>query len=636
MSQSLISRKHIYDATENSGIEGLPQSSEGSAPVINSQLTTLLAGFQALVNSSNSIAFSNNTPSLKLFESQTNAITLSGMSQSIFNLTYDMIKTGTPLAPIIGYLEQVAGSGGFSYRWKSGQTGGNSYPAFYDAETKSFLSYNAYHSQFTVYKISDVAASADFITKAAAGTLLGEETFELAAGETVGAQTQVFDTDKLVPSEAMSNVSYPSVGHSYIEVTNQGVRVKSANTIDGNQQGRLADAVAVHNALVSLQQTLEQASNVDYVPANGSVLAGNLNLQAAVDAVAGLLADQAYSINSLNTATGSNDAGITNLQNLVGDLATKDSTLSGASVIEVINSAATLITAIGTKYQASQGIANGATLPAIEDFIASGSTVLQGLQALAAEVKTIEGSLTDTWGTVFFGHDQASNPLSADQLAGTVAVDTLVDYFGDNVDIAAYATANDTDVTFIISSGESGAVEDGVYTRNKTTGMIARADLLNESSEFVKGQVVQVGSSSAGRMSGWKFKLISASSPTIGTDLIKYKVIDTNPVGDGTITASKLAADVVADFAERPVCKKFSQVTIPANNVALNITHGLELTTQPRIIEHFVDGNGALTGVTDVASDNFEQDPGGAGVEVFKSSRSTATIVTIYLTGFEL
>lgn len=630
---SLISKKHTYDSSENSGIEGLAQSSVGSAPVINSQLTTLLTGFQALINSSNSIAFSNNTPSLKLFESQTNAITLSGLSNSIFNITYDMVKTGTPLQPIVGYIEHLTG---FDRKFKSGALNGNSYLIFWDADSKGFVSFNSFYSQYTVYKVDDVAASADFISKVSAGTLVGDETFEIFTGETITSQSQAFDTDKLVPSEASAYVSYPTTGHPYLEIGTQGVKVSSTSTVDANQQGKIADAVTVHNALEALKAIVELSQNTQYsAPASGA-LTGTTNVAAALDAAATLLNNQASSINTLNNNVSGNDTDITNLQNLIGDLANKDGTLSGANVVAVINSAATLITAIGTNYQASQGLANGATLPAIEDFIASGSTVLQGLQALAAEVKTIEGSLTDTWGTVFFGHNQTTNPLSSDQLAGTVAVDTLVDYFGDNVDIAAYATANDTDVTFIVSSGESGAVEDGVYTRNKTTGMIARADLLNESSEFVKGQVVQVGSSSAGRMSGWKFKLISASSPTLGTDLIKYKVVDTNPVGDGTITVSKLAADVVADFAERAVTKKFSQVTIPASNVALNITHGLELTTQPRIIEHFVDGSGNLTGVTDVASDNFEQDPGGAGVEVFKSSRSTATIVTIYLTGFEL
>ena len=630
---SLISKKHVYDGSENSGIEGLAQSSVGAAPVIITQLTYLLAGFKAVVNSSNSIAFSNNTPSLKLFESQTDAITLSGMANSIFNITYDMVKTGTPLQPVVGYIEHMSG---FDRKFKAGALNGDSHLIFWDAGSKGFVSYNSFYSQYTVYKVDDVAASADFITKVTAGTLVGEETFEILTGETITSQTQAFDTDKLVPSEASAYVSYPNSGHPYLEVSTQGVRVAASDSIDANQQGKVADAVAVHNALEALKANVEQSQNTTYAsPVSGS-LSGTTNVAAALDAAAALFNSQASSINTLGNDVSGNDTDIADLQTLIGDLSTKDGTLSGASVIAVINSAAALITAIGTNYQASQGLANGATLPAIEDFIASGSTVLQGLQALAAEVKTIEGELTDTWGTVFFGHDQLSHALSAAQLAGTAVVYTLVDYFGNSVDIAGYATTNDTDVTFIVSSGENGAVEDGVYTRDKTTGMISRAALLNESAEFVKGQVVQIGSSSAGSMAGWKFKLVSESSPTLGTDLIKYKVVDTNPIGDGTVSASKLAADVVADFAERPVCKKFAQVTIPANNVALSINHGLEVTTQPRIIEHFVDGNGALTGVTDVASDNFEQDPGGAGIELFKSSRSTATIVTIYLTGFEL
>lgn len=630
---SLISKKHTYDGSENSGIEGLAESSVGSAPVINSQLTTLLTGFQALINSSNSIAFSANTPSLKVFESQADAITLSSMMNSFFNITFDMVKTGTPLQPVVGYIEHGSG---FERIFKAGTLNGNSYLLFWDADSKGFISFNDFYSAYTVYKVDDVAASADFISKVTAGTLVGDETFELVTGEVITSQTQTYDTDKLIPSESSAYVSYPVSGHPYLEITTQGVRVKAASTIDANQQGKVADAVAVHNALEALKSIVELSQNTQYAAPASGALTGTTNVAAALDAAATLFNSQTSSINTLNTNVGDNDTDISNLQTLIGDLATKDGTLSGATVIAIINSAAQLIADIGTNYQTSQGLANGATLPAIEDFIASGSTVLQGLQALAAEVKTIEGELTDTWGTVFFGHNQASNPLSADQLAGTVAVDTLVDYFGNNVDIAGYATANDTDVTFIISSGETGAVEDGVYNRDKTTGMISRASLLDESSEFVKGQVVQIGSSSAGLMAGWKFKLISDSEPTLGTDAIKYKVIDTNPTGDGTITVPKLAADVVADFAERPVCKKFAQVTIPANNVALNVTHNLELTTQPRIIEHFVDGSGNLTGVTDVASDNFEQDPGGAGVEVFKSSRSTDTIVTIYLTGFEL
>ena len=90
MSQSKISRKHTYDGSESSGIDGLPTldpTTHPTAPVTNQQLVSLLAGFQALVQSSNSIAFSANTPSLKVFESEAGAITLSGMNNNQFNIT---------------------------------------------------------------------------------------------------------------------------------------------------------------------------------------------------------------------------------------------------------------------------------------------------------------------------------------------------------------------------------------------------------------------------------------------------------------------------------------------------------------------------------------------------------------------
>ena len=214
----------------------------------------------------------------------------------------------------------------------------------------------------------------------------------------------------------------------------------------------------------------------------------------------------------------------------------------------------------------------------------------------------------------------------------------------------AYATANDTDITFIVSSGEAGALEDGVYTRNKTTGMIARTDLLNESDEFIKGQVVQIGSSQAGRMSGWKFKLISDSDPTLGTDLIKYKIIDTNPIGDATVTLTKLASDAIAKFATKTEFVIESKMTVPAlskqNNTPLSINHGMKLTAPPFIIEHFSDGAGNFTGAADVATESFGKDLGdtvdasgnltSTGILKLTSSDSQDRVITVRLTGVPL
>lgn len=359
-------------------------------------------------------------------------------------------------------------------------------------------------------------------------------------------------------------------------------------------------------------------------------LAGNpANVQSAIEAAKSLIDGVNSTVSSNQTTAASEYSNIDNLQAALGspsiNLGTTHASLTdNTDAKSLINELAVLIAEVRSDADTSLGLTTGQLIGAISNTVTNGSDLVAALTSIVNAIETVQGDLTNRLGSVDFFHNGDEFPLTANQIAGTEALDIVKTGAGtgEENDVAAYVTGLSTprDIRILVSYGINGDADAGIYVRDKDTGFLTRATDFDESSEIQKDDIVQVvlGGSTAFA----DFAVINDSNPTIGTDAIKFKLYRAAGVGDNQITKAKMDDTFLAEIENLPRQFGPSSVTIPANG-SLTVTHNL-IKESPYTI-YDTSGNDQ--------SDAFEIDATVAGQLVISSGANSDTDVVVTVVG---
>lgn len=360
-------------------------------------------------------------------------------------------------------------------------------------------------------------------------------------------------------------------------------------------------------------------------------LAGSpANVQAMGEALKVLIDSVSSTVSNNQTLASTEYGNIDNLQAALGsataNLAATHATLSdNVTAKALINELAVLIAALRADATTSLGLSTGGFVGDIGSTVSNGSDLIAALTSIVNAVETVQGDLTARIGAVSFFHNGEEFPLTANQIAGTEALDIVKTGAGtgEENDVAAYVAALNTprDVRILVSYGTTGDADAGIYVRDKDTGYLTRATDFDESSEIEKGDIVQVllGGSTAFA----DFAVSNDSLPVVGTDAIKFELYKASGVGDKQVTEAKLGDALKAVVDNKLVPYESAVITIPANG-SYSLVHGHKLYSAPMILD--AAGN----------MQQFELDITVDGTMVITSEADSSINVTVRFAGLAL
>ena len=372
------------------------------------------------------------------------------------------------------------------------------------------------------------------------------------------------------------------------------------------------------------------SSNIIFSNAVAQLAGDPTKVQAAIEALKAL-ADSISTVVSGNQTTAASEYGnIDNLQAALGsataNLATTHATLSdNVTAKALINELAVLIAALRADATTSLGLSTGGFVGDIGSTVSNGSDLIAALTSIVSAVETVQGDLTARIGAVSFFHNGEEFPLTANQIAGTEALDIVKTGAGtgEENDVAAYVAALSTprDIRILVSYGTTGDADAGIYVRDKDTGYLTRAADFDESSEIEKGDIVQVllGGSTAFA----DFAVSNNSLPVVGTDAIKFELYKASGVGDKQVTEAKLDDALKAVVDNKLVPYESAVITVAANN-STSLVHGHKVYSHPLIKD--TSGN----------VQSFEIDISVDGTMVITSEADSAINVTVRFAGLAL
>ena len=558
-------------------VKGLPTASASDQAVPKSQLDSVAATKQNNISAGSGITIDGVTVGVNLATSGTDygSLTLSGTNYASLNGVYTLAAYKGSLSYAGLDLDLDVG-GNFNFYYKDNGSGvwavigkrdtdniynngsigeGGEWIAVLTLVDPTSISED-YNSFIPNYQAVDY----DFITFSSEQDDNGNGTVSSSSSQVTYAAGStpaglIFDNSKLALdfAQAVGDAASTKVFPSSVIKTYLDEQVALAK-ISGNNS--FSNAVAQIAGNPSNVQTLGEA------------------LKNAIDGVSSTV--------SSNQATASSEySNIDNLQAAVGsstgNMGTTHATLTNDTTVKaLIDELAVLVATARSDADTTFGVSVGQLIGAIGETVNNGSDVVAALTSIVQKLETVEGDLTNRLDAVEFYHNLAEFPLTANQLAGTEAFDTVQTGLGtgESTDVAAYVAGLTTprDVKILMSAGTTGAVEAGIYTRNKDTGFLTRSTNFDESSEIQKGDVIQVllGGSTAFS----DFKVDNASDPVIGTDLIKFELARASGVGDRQVTKAKIETAFLAEFEDLPRQVGPTSVTVPANG-SVTIAHGL-------------------------------------------------------------
>ena len=361
---------------------------------------------------------------------------------------------------------------------------------------------------------------------------------------------------------------------------NDKLAIDFAQTLADAESTNVLPASLTTTAISEAEARAKQAQNVSFSNVVAQLAGNPSKVQSAIEALKSLSDTLISTISNNQTVAANEYNSIDSLQTLAGSTGVNHGDLShallpdDATTPQVFEALATAIASVRSDANATAGGDIGALLNAIGDIVAQDSTYIQAFTAIVNRLESVEGEMTNFKGTVEFYHNAEDFPLTADQLAGSEAFDTVQTGFGtgQSTDVAAYVSGLPIprDVRILVSYGENGNAGAGIYVRNKDTGFLTRSTDFDESSEIEKGSVYQVLLGGSVALSTWT--IINDDSPVIGTDLIKIKARLASGVGDGSVSKVKLDDSLKGEIDNKLVGVELASQTITANDETV-ITH---------------------------------------------------------------
>ena len=582
MSEKSFNEKHVGGTT----LSGLPIIGAGDDPtsaISYQQLQDTADTKQDNLSDGAGTEISADKVNINLESSGSSALVIGGSAKISIHGSYG-------LKAVVGY---VSGSG-FSRTFNAGALAGVEYYMYWDAINTRLVAYHDSTSLFYGFDLNGHADSAAFATAINAGTLAGGEVIRFDssddAGGITGSTMGYSGTSFQIPNSSNANVSYTTGNGPYLEIVAGLLRAIVAESVAGGQTGQLIDVVKIRQYAEDIKAFCLIAANNSFDNSSAAFAGGPDKVQAAIEAAKTLIDSVASTVNT-NQNTASTEYGrIDNLQALAGTTDENHGDLThallpdNATTPAVFEALAAAVALVRSDANVTAGGNIGDLLNAIGGVVAQDSTYIQAFSAIVNRLESVEGEMTNFKGTTEFYHNADEFPLTANQLAGAEAFNTVETGFGtsENTDVAAYVAGLPVprDVRILVSYGTDGDADAGIYLRDKDTGYLTRATDFDESSEIEKGSVYQVLLGGSVALSTWT--VVNDDLPVIGTDLIKIKARLAAGVGDGTVTKVKLAPALSAELDAKVVMTVPTNYTIPAAGFK-DITHNLLLASEPLI-----------------------------------------------------
>ena len=227
--------------------------------------------------------------------------------------------------------------------------------------------------------------------------------------------------------------------------------------------------------------------------------------------------------------------------------------------------------------ETSLGFSIGAGVESAGENVTQGADLETAISELDVALDLVQGDLSSRLPAVDYFHAGTTYALTAGQAAGTEAFDTakydVVDPSTGNVayTVDVDLTGSSIDVTVLVSYGNVGDIDAGVYTRDSATGYLTRASYFDESSEIQKNAIMQV--KYGGAIAGAQFYVSTPDEPVIGSSVIGFELASAVIIGSETIDEPKLTAALAAKLNAK-TDKHVETVTTDGSGYA-TVTHNL-------------------------------------------------------------
>ncbi len=351
---------------------------------------------------------------------------------------------------------------------------------------------------------------------------------------------------------------------------------------DAESTNVLPASVAV-TAINEAEARASQAQNTTFSNAIAQLAGNPAKVQSAVEALKSL-ADSISNTVSNNQSTASTEyLNIDLLQQAVGSTfqhmgITHASLSDNTTAKGLINELAALVAGLRADTVATFGIDAGTQVVPTGDNVSVGVTIMQAINQLDEAIGAIQGDLTSRLPAVDQYHSGLQYPLTADQLAGTEAVDE-VKYDVIDANTGAVLMHWSTDLTsftlpttMLVDYGEAGHVGAGVYVRDPATGFIARVTWLDEDAEVQKNGLMQVRY--GGAIAGAEFAITSVDNTIVGSEPIGFANVRAVIIGQRTIDETKIEPGFLNKI-DIKTDKHVQEVETDASGY-VTVTHGLD------------------------------------------------------------
>lgn len=384
-------------------------------------------------------------------------------------------------------------------------------------------------------------------------------------------------------SSAASEVTYASGNTpAGLIFENDKLAIDFAENIGDAESTNVLPASVAVTAINEAEARASQAQNTTFSNAIAQLAGNPGKVQSALEAVKALI-DSVSNTVSNNQSTAATEYGhIDALQQALGSAVqnmgvTHESLSNDATAKELLNELATLVAALRADTVATFGIDAGTQVTPTGDNVSVGVTIMQAINQLDEAIGAIQGDLTSRLPAVDHYHSGLQYPLTADQLAGTEAVDEVkYDVVDPETDAVLMHWSTDlssctTPKTLLVDYGVAGHVGAGVYVRDPATGFLSRVTWLDEDSEIQRNAIMQIRY--GGAIAGAEFAISSPDDTIVGAEPIGFNNIRAVIVGQSTIDTSKLSPELNQEI-DLKTDKFVDTVTTDASGYVI-VTHDL-------------------------------------------------------------
>ena len=557
--QKVISSQDFQGAQT---IENLPDAVSNQQPTTLAQQNAALALKQNNVSGGSGVVVTGSSIALDLAVSGTdhNSLTLSGTGYSSLNGEYT-------LAGFKGSLTYAGTDLDLDE--------GGDYNVYYKANGSGVWAIIAKRDTDNIHNNGSVGESNGYwlatLTNVDLTTLTSDynsliPNYQAVDHDFVTSSSEQDEDGNGTPSSADSQITYGTGSTpAGLKFDNSKLAVDFAENVAQAASTKIFPSSVVKTYIDEQRDIAKTASNNTFSNAVANLAGNPSNVQSALEASAGEIDATNSVVSGVQTLASSEYAKIVVLESEMdaAEAATAQEVTDRAAAIALV--------------EASMGVTAGSGVQSSGENVTSGADIETAISELDVALDLVQGDLSSRLPAVDYFHDGGVYALTAAQVAGTEALDTAkYDVIDPSTGLVSYTESSDlttssVDLNVLVSYGNAGDVDAGVYTRDSATGFLVRATYFDESSEIQKNAIMQV--KYGGAIAGAQFYVSTPDEPTIGTSAIGFELASAVIIGAETVDYSKLALPL-AQIVDAKTNKHVETITTDGSGYA-TITHNL-------------------------------------------------------------